>query len=70
MDINPAVKAYTNLKIDDGETPKPKKSNMGMGLLSRDKEPTRVTSGGNEPKDRVQGYVSNIRKARKNLTNG
>lgn len=69
MDINPAVKAYTNLKINDVEDTKPKKANMGMGLLSRDKV-SGTTSASNEPKDRVQGYVSNIRKARKNLTNG
>jgi len=70
MDINPAVKAYVNLNIEDEEMVEtPKKSSMGLGLLSRNRkdEPKEKS---NEPKDRVQEYVAAIRKKRKQISNG
>lgn len=68
MNINPAVTAYTNLGISD-EIEEPKKTPMGTGLLSRSLEP-KATLKSSEPKDRVKDYVTNIRKARKQITNG
>ena len=47
----------------------PKKSSMGMGLLSRKRE-TEAKEKSNEPMDRVRDYVTSIRKKRKQLTNG
>ena len=70
MDINPAVKAYRNLNIADEEIVEaPKKSSMGMGLLSRKRE-AEPKEKLNEPIDRVRDYVTSIRKKRKQLTNG
>tara|TARA_R110000765_G_scaffold244303_2_gene346548 strand:- start:1150 stop:1356 length:207 start_codon:yes stop_codon:yes gene_type:complete len=68
MNVNPAAKAYTNLGITD-EVETPKKASTGMGLLSRNSTP-KVEKKSNEPKDRVRNYVSSIRKARKQITNG
>jgi hypothetical protein len=68
MNVNPAAKAYTNLGImDEPETPK--KSSMSMGLLSRNSKPE-TKNKSSEPLDRVRDYVSSIRKARKQITNG
>ena len=70
MNVNPAVTAYTNLNITDAELEqKPKKSSMGMGLLSRNSKP-KTEKKSSEPLDRVRDYVSSIRKARKQITNG
>lgn len=70
MDINPAVRSYMNLGITEDEvTESPKKSSMGLGLLSRtrsDKPKEQLT----EPKDRVRKYVNSIRKKRKQISNG
>jgi hypothetical protein len=41
-----------------------------MGLLSRNSKPKAAESKSSEPKDRVRDYVSSIRKARKQITNG
>ena len=70
MDINPAVKAYRNLNIADEEIIEtPKKSSMGLGLLSRTRkqEPKNNLT---EPRDRVRDYVNTIRKKRKQINNG
>jgi hypothetical protein len=68
MNVNPAAKAYTNLGImDEPETSK--KSSMNMGLLSRNSKP-KTEKKSSEPLDRVRDYVSSIRKARKQITNG
>ena len=70
MDINPAVKAYTNINIEDKEVEEtPKKSSMGLGLLSRSRK-DEPKAKSNEPKDRVQEYVAAIRKKRKQISNG
>ena len=70
MDINPAVKAYTNLNITDEELVEtPKKSSMGLGLLSRTRK-EEPKNNLNEPRDRVRDYVSTIRKKRKQINNG
>ena len=69
MNVNPAAKAYTNLGITN-EVEAPKKSSMSMGLLSRNSKPKAAENKPNEPKDRVRGYVSSIRNARKQITNG
>jgi len=70
MNVNPAVTAYTNLNITDVELEqKPKKSSMGMGLLSRKRE-AEPKEKSNEPIDRVRDYVTSIRKKRKQLTDG
>jgi ribosome-binding protein aMBF1 (putative translation factor) len=68
MNVNPAAKAYTNLGIMD-EPEAPKKSSMNMGLLSRKSKPE-TKNKSSEPLDRVRDYVSSIRKARKQITNG
>ena len=68
MNTNPALTAYTNLDISD-EMEKPKKSSTGSGLLSRSLEPKSMPKS-NEPIDRVKDYVTSIRKARKQITNG
>ena len=70
MNINPAVTAYSNLNITDAELEDmPKKSSMGLGLLSRTRkqEPKNNLT---EPRDRVRDYVNTIRKKRKQITNG
>lgn len=65
MDINPAVKAYTNLNITDEELVEtPKKSSMGLGLLSRTRK-EEPKNNLNEPRDRVRDYVNTIRKKEK-----
>lgn len=70
MDINPAVKAYTNLNITDEELVEtPKKSSMGLGLLSRTRK-EEPKNNLNEPRDRIRDYVSTIRKKRKQINNG
>jgi hypothetical protein len=70
MNINPAVTAYSNLNIADTDLEEmPKKSSMGMGLLSRKRE-AEPKEKSNEPMDRVRDYVTSIRKKRKQLTNG
>ena len=69
MNVNPAAKAYTNLGITN-EVEAPKKSSMSMGLLSRNSKPKAAESKSSEPKDRVRDYVSSIRNARKQITNG
>jgi hypothetical protein len=68
MNTNPALTAYTNLDISD-EMEEPKKSSTGSGLLSRSLEPKSMPKS-NEPIDRVKDYVTSIRKARKQITNG
>ena len=71
MDINPAVKAYTNLNITDEEPVEaPKKSSMGLGLLSRKRKDEPKEQKSNEPRDRVRDYVNTIRKKRKQINNG
>lgn len=71
MDINPAVKAYTNLNITDEELVEtPKKSSMGLGLLSRKRKDESKEQKSNEPRDRVRDYVNAIRKKRKQINNG
>jgi hypothetical protein len=70
MNVNPAAKAYMNLNIaDDADEVVPKKSMMGSGLLSRNVKPKPMGTN-SEPKDRVRDYVTSIRKARKQITNG
>jgi hypothetical protein len=70
MNINPAVTAYSNLNIADTDLEEmPKKSSMGIGLLSRKRE-SEAKEKLNEPIDRVRDYVTSIRKKRKQLTNG
>jgi hypothetical protein len=69
MDINPAVRAYTNVYIEEeNDTPEKKPS---MGLLSRNvkRKSTNETTS-KEPKDSVYNYVKAIRKARKRIKNG
>lgn len=70
MDINPAVKAYTNLNMTDEELVEtPKKSSMGLGLLSRTRK-EEPKNNLNEPRDRIRDYVNTIRKKRKQINNG
>jgi|TARA_R110000744_G_scaffold5674_1_gene20156 ribosome-binding protein aMBF1 (putative translation factor) len=69
MNVNPAAKAYTSLGISD-TMEKPKKSSMSTGLLSRNNKPKAGKKTKSEPLDRVRDYVSSIRKARKQITNG
>ena len=69
MNVNPAAKAYTSLGISD-IMEKPKKSSMSTGLLSRNSKPKAGKKTKSEPLDRVRDYVSSIRKARKQITNG
>lgn len=68
MNVNPAAKAYTNLGILD-DVEKTAKPSMGSGLLSRSFAPKEKAKS-NEPRDRVRDYVSSIRTARKQITNG
>lgn len=69
MDINPAVRAYTNIYIEEENgMPEQKPS---MGLLSRSLKSKSVnTTTPKEPKDSVHNYVKTIRKARKRIKNG
>jgi len=70
MDINPAVKAYMNINIEDKEVEEtPKKSSMGLGLLSRTRK-EEPKNNLNEPRDRIRDYVNTIRKKRKQINNG
>tara|TARA_R110001606_G_scaffold335458_1_gene483420 strand:+ start:489 stop:698 length:210 start_codon:yes stop_codon:yes gene_type:complete len=69
MDINPAVRAYTNVYIEEeNDMPKQKPS---IGLLSRSLKSKSVDkTTPKEPKDSVYNYVKTIRKARKRIKNG
>jgi hypothetical protein len=67
MDVNPAYMAYTNLGIKEDEAPV--EQTKSFGLLSR-KGNSKDNDTKNEPIDRVRGYVTSLRKARKQLTNG
>mgnify|MGYP001599557089 FL=1 len=69
MDINPAVRAYTNVYIEEeNDIPEQKPS---MGLLSRSLKSKSVDkTTPKEPKDSVYNYVKTIRKARKRIKNG
>ncbi len=66
MNVNPAYTAYTNLGIKEGDEPVAKEKSFG--LLSRDSSPKQSTPS--EPIDRIKKYVTNLRKARKQLTDG
>ncbi len=67
MDVNPAYMAYTNLGIKEDEAPV--KQTKSFGLLSRNGN-SKSNDTKNEPLDRVRGYVTSLRKARKQITNG
>ena len=67
MGVNPAYMAYTNLGVVENVTPKKKKKSFG--LLSRG-DSTKTKESSNEPLDRVRNYVTSIREARKQITNG
>ena len=67
MDVNPAYMAYTNLGIKEEEAPV--KQTKSFGLLSRNGN-SKSNDTKNEPLDRVRGYVTSLRKAGKQITNG
>jgi hypothetical protein len=66
MNVNPAYTAYTNLGIKEDDKPVAKEKSFG--LLSRYSSPKQATPS--EPIDRIRKYVTNLRKARKQLTDG
>jgi hypothetical protein len=67
MDVNPAYMAYTNLGIKEDEAPV--EQTKSFGLLSRNGN-SKSNDTKNEPIDRVRSYVTSLRKARKQITNG
>jgi len=67
MDVNPAYMAYTNLGIKEDEAPV--EQTKSFGLLSRNGN-SKSNETKNEPIDRVRSYVTSLRKARKQITNG
>jgi len=67
MDVNPAYIAYTNLGIKEDEAPV--EQTKSFGLLSRNGN-SKSNETKNEPIDRVRSYVTSLRKARKQITNG
>ena len=67
MDVNPAYMAYTNLGIKENEAPV--EQAKSFGLLSRNGN-SKSSEIKNEPIDRVRSYVTSLRKARKQITNG
>ncbi len=67
MDVNPAYMAYTNLGIKEDEAPV--EQTKSFGLLSRNGN-SESNDTKNEPIDRVRSYVTSLRKARKQITNG
>ena len=62
MNVNPAYMAYTNLGINEDETPV--KETNSFGLLSR-KGANKPKETMDEPIDRVRSYVKSLRKSRK-----
>tara|TARA_R100001082_G_C4345616_1_gene152153 strand:+ start:1118 stop:1321 length:204 start_codon:yes stop_codon:yes gene_type:complete len=67
MDVNPAYRVYTNLNIVENKPVK--KIKRSSGLLSRGDDSVKKETS-NEPLDRVRNYVTTIREARKQITNG
>lgn len=67
MDVNPAYMAYTNLGIKEDKAPV--EQTKSFGLLSRNGN-SKSNDIKNEPIDRVRSYVTSLRKARKQITNG
>ena len=67
MNVNPAYMAYTNLGINEDEAPV--EQTKSFGLLSRNGN-SKSNDTKNEPIDRVRSYVTSLRKARKQITNG
>ena len=67
MNVNPAYMAYTNLGIKEDEAPI--EQTKSFGLLSRNGN-SKSSETKNEPIDRVRSYVTSLRKARKQITNG
>jgi len=67
MNVNPAYMAYTNLGINEDEAPV--EQTKSFGLLSRNGN-GKSNDTKDEPIDRVRGYVTALRKARKQITNG
>lgn len=67
MDVNPAYMAYTNLGIKEDKAPV--EQTKSFGLLSRNGN-SKSNDTKNEPIDRVRSYVTSLRKARKQITNG